>query len=195
MNTVELPLFPLNTVLFPGGPLPLRVFEARYIDMISQCIRSGTGFGVCLISAGREVGEAAETHEIGTLATVIDWHMRHDGLLGITAHGGQRFRIADSEVRKNQLRVARVEMLPEDPHIDLPAKYLPLVDLLRKLIDQAGHHYATLHTRYADAAWVGYRLAEMLPFGSAQKQYLLQMDDALARLEMIFDKLRGTQVF
>lgn len=194
MNTIKIPLFPLHTVLFPGGPLPLRIFEARYLDMISQCIRNDSGFGVCLISAGKEVGEAAETHEVGTLATISDWHMRHDGLLGITAHGRQRFRVASSEVQKNQLRLARAELLPEEPAIDLPEKYLPLADMLRQMIEQAGHHYASLHTHYADAAWVGYRLAELLPFGSGQKQYLLQMEDALARLEMIFEKLKGTRI-
>ncbi len=194
MNTVQLPLFPLYTVLFPGGPLPLRIFEPRYLDMISQCLKTDTGFGVVLIREGREVGEAAVPHTVGTVAQIVDWHMRHDGLLGVTAVGGRRFRIASVQVQPNQLSVAKAELLPEDPSDAVPAEYLPLVDLLRRLIDQAGHHYTSLPPRFADAGWVGCRLAELLPLGRARKQMLLQLDDPLQRLAQLFDLLEGLEI-
>lgn len=194
MNTTHIPLFPLHTVLFPGGPLPLRVFEARYLDMISSCMKNDCGFGVVQIREGREVGEAALAFETGTLARITDWHMRHDGLLGITVTGQQRFRIASVKVERTQLSVARVEMLPEDPELDLPNEYLPLVDMLRKLIDQV-HHYAGLPRKYGDAGWVSYRLAELLPIGMEKRQAILEMDDPVQRLATLFETLEGLQIY
>jgi len=194
MNTVRLPLFPLHTVLFPGGPLPLRIFEPRYLDMISDCLKTNSGFGVVLIREGREVGEAATPHVVGTVAHIVDWHMRHDRLLGITAVGGRRFRIASVQVQPNQLSVAKAELLPEEAMASVPADYLPLVDLLRRLIDQAGHHYTSLPARFGDAGWVGCRLAELLPIGMARKQALLQLDDPVQRLEKLFELLEGLEI-
>jgi len=92
---VQIPLFPLNTVLFPGGPLPLRIFEARYVDMVSSCLKEDSPFGVLLIRDGGETGNAT-THEIGTLARIVDWYQGSDGLLGVTAVGEQRFRLLSS---------------------------------------------------------------------------------------------------
>ncbi len=194
MKTIQLPLFPLHTVLFPGGPLPLRIFETRYLDMVSQCLRNDSGFGVCMIRHGREVGEPASTEETGVVARITDWHQRHDGLLGITAIGQQRFRIASVRVQANQLAVAKVELLGNDSSIELPDRYLPLVDMLMRLIDSAGHHYANLPRHYADANWVSYRLVELLPIEMKQKQLFLEMEDPLARLEELYQMLEGMQV-
>jgi Lon protease-like protein len=194
MKTIQLPLFPLHTVLFPGGPLPLRIFEARYLDMVSQCLQTDSGFGVCMIRHGREVGEPASTENMGVVARIIDWHQRHDGLLGITAIGEQRFRIASVRIQDNQLAVAKVELLGSDPSIELPDRYLPLVDMLMRLIESAGHHYASLPRHYADANWVSYRLLELLPIEMGQKQFFLEMDDPVARLEELYQMLEGMQV-
>lgn len=194
MNPLRVPLFPLHTVLFPGGPLPLRLFEPRYLQMVSDCLRHDRCFGVCLISDGREVGEAATPHDTGTTARIVDWHQRHDGLLGISTRGERRFRILSREVQPNQLTVAKVELLPEDAELDVPDKYLALVELLRRLLEQAGHHYADLPRRYGDAAWVGYRLAELLPLSLPSKQYLLEMEDPVARLEQLYDRLEGLEI-
>lgn len=185
MNRETVPLFPLHTVLFPGGPLPLRIFEPRYIDMVSHCMKTTTGFGVCLISSGEEIGEAAATYEIGTLARIVDWHMRHDGLLGITACGGQRFRVYSQEVQPNKLTMAEVERIPDEPPSDVPMQYLSLVDMLRQLIEGIGHYYSGLPKHYGDASWVGFRLAELLPLRLAQKQALLQLTSPVQRLERI----------
>lgn len=194
MKTVSIPLFPLHTVLFPGGPLPLRIFEARYVDMVSNCMKTETGFGVSMIQHGREVGEAAVTCSVGTLANIVDWHMRHDGLLGISTIGGRRFRIASVKVLANQLTMAKVEWLPDEPEIELPNEYLQMVDLLRRLIDQAGHHYALLNHRYADASWVSFRLAELLPISMYRKQQFLEMTDPLMRLEHLVEMLEGLEI-
>ena len=194
MNTIQIPLFPLHTVLFPGGPLPLRVFEARYLDMISDCMKKNSGFGVCLISQGREIGEAATTQGMGTLAKITDWHMRHDKLLGITINGQQRFHIASVKVQPNQLSVARVELIQDEPEIELPDDYLPLLDVLRRLLDQAGHHYEALPRKYGDANWVSFRLSELLPISMQKKQHLLEMDDPMKRLEFIYSLLEGMEI-
>jgi len=185
MPDIEIPLFPLHTVLFPGGPLPLRIFEARYIDMVSTCMKSGTGFGVCLIREGSEVGAAAATHDIGTLALIQDWHQRHDGLLGITVLGEQRFELCSVRVQSDQLSWAKVDMLAPEPSVEVPEQHLTLVDALRRVIEGIGSHYAQLPTHYADASWVGYRLAELLPLKLSQKQYFLQIDDPVQRLDGI----------
>jgi uncharacterized protein len=195
MKTVSIPLFPLHTVLFPGGPLPLRIFEARYVDMVSNCMKTGTGFGVSMISHGREVGEAAATCTVGTLANIVDWHMRHDGLLGITSIGGKRFRIASVKVLANQLSMAKIEWLPDEPEIGIPDEFLQLVDLLRRLIDQAGHHYAQLVPRYGDASWVSFRLAELLPISMYRKQQFLEMTDPVLRLEQLVEMLEGLEIY
>lgn len=194
MNTIQLPLFPLHTVLFPGGPLPLRVFEARYLDMISACMRNNSGFGVCLIIQGKEVGAPATTHPFGTVAYIHDWHMRHDGLLGVTARGERRFKVASVSIEKNQLAVAKAELLAPEPEVELPNRFLPLADILRKLLEHAGHHYEVLPRRFADAGWVSCRLAELLPIGFARQQSYLEMDDPLQRLEALYGLLEGMEV-
>ncbi len=194
LQITEIPLFPLRTVLFPGGPLPLRIFEARYIDMVGQCMKSESPFGVCMISHGKEVGEAADTVKTGTLARIIDWHTRHDGLLGITVIGEQRFRVEATRVEANQLVIASIEVLPDEPGIELPGEYLALSDLLHKLLDQAGHHYNDIPTRHNDASWVSYRLAEILPIKPKLKIQFLELTDPLIRLHQISELLEGMKI-
>ncbi len=186
-NIITLPLFPLHTVLFPGGPLPLRIFEPRYLDMVSQCMRTESAFGICLIREGKEVGEAAQTYEIGTLATISYWHKCNDGLLGITVRGGQRFRILEVEVLPNHLTRARVELLPDEPPVTIPAEFQPMVDLLRNMLESLNHPYIKLPRHYDNASWVGGRLAELLPLKLDQKQHFLQLNDPLQRLERLFN--------
>lgn len=190
MSNSEIPLFPLHAVLFPGGLLPLRIFEARYIDMVGNCMKNGTGFGVCLIREGREVGDAATAYEIGTFARIADWSLRHDGLLGITAVGGQRFRTIRTNVRQNRLVMAEVEFLPDAPAVGVPERFLPMADLLRRVVAQIGEQHASAEWNYDDAGWIGYRLAELLPLPLDQKQYLLQLDDPVQLLESLADMLK-----
>ena len=182
---IRIPLFPLHNVLFPGGVLPLRIFEPRYLEMISTCMKEGTGFGIALILSGHEVGEAAKTYDIGSYARIIDWNMRDDGLLGISVQSEGRFRILSSVVRPNQLIHAEVELLEEQQAQNLPQEYNAAADLLRDIINKVGGHYAELEPRYDDPLWVSGRLAELLPIELLQKQHLLQMDDPLQRLERL----------
>lgn len=184
-GVLSLPLFPLHSVLFPDGPLPLRIFETRYLDMVSACLKSDCGIGVCLIRSGSEVGKAADTYEVGTLSRIAYWDRRPDGLLGITVRGEQRFRIRSRQVQPNQLVVAEVQLLANEPHRPLPERFRGLAVMLEDMLGQLGHPYTTLARRYDDAAWVGGRLAELLPLGLAQKQYLLQLNDPVQRLERL----------
>ncbi|MGW8227472.1 MAG: LON peptidase substrate-binding domain-containing protein [Gammaproteobacteria bacterium] len=192
--TQSIPLFPLNTVLFPGGVLPLRIFEPRYLDMISDCLKTDSGIGVVLIRNGREVGELADTFDIGTLTHIRYWHKRPDGLLGVTLQGEQRFRILSTDVRPNQLLVAEVELLPEPPFIPVAAPHQQLVDLLKQIIKQLEPPYTTLTPSYENASWVSARLVELLPFDLLDKQKLLMTEDAGQRLDTITTMLHKMDI-
>jgi Lon protease-like protein len=181
---MKVPLFPLRTVLYPGGPLPLRIFEARYLDMICECLKHESPFGVLLIRRGHEAGFAT-TVEIGTLAEITDWYQGSDGLLGITAVGGDRFRLLSSERRPNGLYVGEIEVLPERRRQVLPDEYRPLAQILADVLDDLGLLYQALDRRYDDAAWVGYRFAEILPISPEQKQSCLETDDPVERLQIV----------
>ena len=179
---MQVPLFPLRTVLYPEGPLPLRIFEPRYLDMVSECLRNDSCFGVLLIRHGSETGPAT-TCNVGTLARISDWYQGSDGLLGVTAVGENRFRLLGAERRKNGLNVGEVEILPEQASVALPEEFIPLVKVLAGVLDDLGRLYEGLERRYDDAAWVGYRFAEILPITPEEKQACLETDDALRRLQ------------
>jgi len=194
MSTITIPLFPLHTVLFPGGTLPLRIFEPRYLDMVSQCMKAGHGFGVILIREGSEVGAAADTFDTGTLSEIAYFNRQADGLLGITAHGRQRFRIVSRTVQANQLTMAEVELLANEASQPLPEKYHAAADILRSLLDQLDQPFINMEKRYEDASWVGSRLAELLPIRLEQKQYFLQLDDPIQRLERLVVLLEDLEI-
>lgn len=187
--SLTIPLFPLHTVLFPGGVLPLRIFEPRYLDMVSDCLKNDTGIGVVLIREGAETGQAADCYETGTLSGISYWHKRADGILGVTLKGRQRFKIHSTTVQKNQLVMAEVELLPEIETTELPPGYEHLVLLLQQIISQLEPPFTTMETRYDCADWVGARLVELLPLPLQDKQSLLQMDDCLQRFSKIDDLL------
>lgn len=190
MSRVRIPLFPLNTVLFPGGVLPLRIFEPRYLDMISQCLKTERGIGVVLICEGHETGQAADTYEMGTLSRISYWHRRPDGLLGITLAGQQRFRILSREVQPNQLIEAEVELLAAEVATPLAPEHARLVDLLKQIISQLEPPYANLTPHYEDANWVSARLSELLPIDLTDKQRLLLDENPHQRLAHIAELLR-----
>lgn len=184
-----LPLFPLGTVLFPGGILPLRIFETRYIDMVRKCLRTETGFGVCTIREGGEVGTAAQVYPVGTRAMIADWEGRSDGLLGITARGEERFRILRTWAQPDQLLMGEVEFLEEPPPTAIPEEFLGLATLLERLLSELGPPYADLPRDSTEAGWVGARLAELLPVSLEVKQHMLESDDPLSRLFMLQDAM------
>jgi Lon protease-like protein len=179
---MEVSLFPLHTVLYPGGPLPLRIFEKRYLDMISRCMKSDSPFGVLLIKEGSETG-TAETCDVGTLAKITDWYQGSDGLLGVTAVGQQRFRVGSARREADGLFVGEVDLLPMESACPLPEKYQPLAEILSGVLDDLGRLYEDIEKNYGDAGWISYRYAEILPITPPQKQYCLESDDPIERLE------------
>lgn len=184
MTAFETPLFPLKTVLFPGGVLALRIFEPRYLDMVSRCLKQGETFGVLLIVDGEEVGAASTVH-IGTLADIVDWHRGSDGLLGIVAVGRSRFVLEESWQLDDGLYVGRVSPLDPEPQAELPSAHRQLASLLRQVLPRLGDAAKYLAEDYDDATWVGYRLAEVLPLSLTDRQACLEMNDAVARLRKL----------
>lgn len=193
-TTQTIPLFPLNTVLFPEGPLPLRIFEPRYLDMISDCLRHNTGVGIILIEEGSETGKAARTHAVGTLCHISYWNRRSDGLLGVTMTGDQRFRVLRHEVTAQQLLMGEVEMLPNEAAQALPEEFTPLAELLERIIRELEPPYSTMKKRLQDACWVSCRLTELLPLDLRRKQSLLELDDPLQRLAVINESLHELEM-
>ncbi|MGA8277655.1 MAG: LON peptidase substrate-binding domain-containing protein [Rhodanobacteraceae bacterium] len=190
MATNDIPLFPLTSVLFPGGTLDLRIFERRYLDLISMCARSGEAFGVCLILQGHEVGAPALPAAVGTLAHICDFYNLPDGLLGISVEGGDRFHVASTRVRDNGLVHGEVRVWPVEPTVGVPVEYALLAAILERLLDRPGGRYANVErARYDDAAWVGFRLAETLPLEKPERQRLLEMTDPLSRLDQLMHYL------
>jgi Lon protease-like protein len=177
-------LFPLNIVLFPDGPLPLRIFETRYVDMVRRCMREAEAFGVALIREGNEVGPA-ETCDVGTTAKIMDFHQMPDGLLGLSCVGQQRFRIVKRSVQADGLNLGEVEWLAVEPKVGLPERHARLADLLRTVLPQLGGVYTGIDMRLDDAAWVGHRLAEILPIPLSKKQHCLEIDDPVQRLDVL----------
>ena len=177
-------LFPLNVVLFPEGRLPLRIFETRYIDMVRSCMRGNLNFGVVLIRDGNEVGPA-DTFDVGTTAKIVDFHQLSDGFLGLSCVGEQRFRILRRSRQTDGLNIAEVDWLAPEPDVPVPPRHAHLAELLKTVLPQLGEVYTGMPMRLNDAAWVGHRLAEILPIPATEKQFSLEMDDPLKRLEML----------
>jgi Lon protease-like protein len=184
-----IPLFPLNIVLFPGGPLPLRIFETRYLDMVRNCMRNSAGFGVALIRTGEEVGPA-ETYDVGTMARIVDFHQLQDGLLGLSCVGEQRFRVHSHRRQPDGLNIAETEPLAVEEPTPIPAQHTGLAELLQSVLPQLGETYADIEMHLDDAVWVGYRLAEILPMAPADKQYLLELTDPIRRLDLLAPMIR-----
>ncbi len=168
--------------------MPLRIFEARYLDMISECLKNDVPFGVLLIREGQEAGPAT-THDVGTLAKIVDWYRGSDGLLGITAVGTQRFRLLSAERRDDGLNVGEVELLPDVETMVLPHDFHALSEILAGIIDDLGRLYDNLDRRYDDAAWVAYRFVEVLPVELAHKQDCLESEDVLRCLRFVDEVL------
>ena len=185
---MRIPLFPLNTVLFPGGPLPLRIFETRYIDMISERLQKDAPFGVLLIREGEEAGNAT-TFEVGTLARIIDWYQGSDGLLGVTAVGEQRFRLLSAERQPDGLNVGEIELLPDESPLPLDDSFRGLAEILQGVLDDLGRLYESMERRYDDAGWVTYRFVEILPLELEQKQVCLEAADPQERLKLVMQLL------
>ena len=173
--------------------MPLRIFEARYIDMISERMRSDAPFGVLLIMDGHEAGPSS-TYDVGTLARITDWYQGSDGLLGVTATGEQRFRLLSAERQPDGLNIGEIEVLPDEEPMALPEEFSGMANILAGVLDDLGRLYESLQRNYEDAGWVTYRFVEILPIDLAQKQECLEASDPVKRLNLVnelLDTVRG----
>lgn len=192
MTRDSIALFPLNAVLFPDGPLPLRIFEPRYLKMVSNCMKNDRPFGVCLIAEGPEAGQAARPVDYGTLARIEDWNQLPDGLLGITARGAERFIVRETSVAADQLVIAEIEIIDEPPaQSGIEEEFQPLVEILQKALPQAGPLYQNMKPHWDDPNWVAYRLAELMPPDNEFKLEVLQAATPHRRLELVNERLRS----
>ena len=202
----SLPLFPLGAVLFPGGALPLRIYEVRYLDMIGKCHKAGAPFGVVALTQGAEVrrpGSGAEAfHSVGTLATITALETPQPGLMTIRCHGEQRFRIARSEQLKHGLWIADVQRLDDDLPVPVPDDLKHAADALAHVLDSLrarqspGSAPPTIEgpMRLDDCGWLANRWCEILPVPLELKQQLMQLDNPLVRLELVCDILARTGI-
>lgn len=189
----EIALFPLRTVLFPGGPLELRIFEPRYLDMVRGVLKTQSEFGVLQIRAGGEVGPS-ETVETGTGARIVDFSELPDGLLGISCRGTRRFRVKSRRQQRDGLNLGMVTWLEEPRTIALPPAFRQLGQIAASLLDEFADSYAGIETTLDEAGWVGYRLSELLPLSPSEKQRSLELDDPVERLALlaaVTARLRG----
>ena len=181
-----LPLFPLRTVLFPGGVLPLKVFEQRYIEMTTACLRDERPFGVCMITQGEEVargdGALPEFADVGTLARITNFDMPQLGILHLRTEGLSRFRVRGHATDGSGLVIGQVTKIADEPRHPLPEQHAPLVRILELIAARLGTENFPSDVHYNDASWVGYRLAELLPLPLSIKQRMLEVNDANVRL-------------
>jgi Lon protease-like protein len=185
-RTREISLFLLNTVLFPEGLLPLKVFEQRYLDMTKACLRDDSPFGVCLIREGREVGQPAVPQSVGCLATIAEWDMPQLGVFHLMARGSERFRLLDTKVAPSGLVSGTVELFPLEAATEMDGSCR---EVLRLIIERAGADNFPSPLKLDDAAWVSYRLAEVLPLDMAVRQELLEIPETATRFARLRDIL------
>ncbi len=190
---IETPVFPLKTVLFPNGYLPLRIFEPRYLDMVSACTKNNTGFAVCLISQGDEVGSGAKIHRIGTYAKIVDFEPLANGMLSIMAKGERKIEVHSSWSEKNGLMHANIDYLNAEVSEALAEEHQGLVNVLKEIMSHPSYQDYQQPVHLEDAREVGYRLAEMLPISLLQQQQLLEMDQPRKRLSKIVSLLGGLE--
>jgi Lon protease-like protein len=186
----KLPLFLLNTLVFPGGRLPLRAFEQRYLDMVKQAIADSTPFGICAIREGSEVGAPAIPYTIGTRVIITDWDMPQTGILHIDTQAQERFIIRNLQAEPNGLLIGTVESVSVEPATAIPDELLLAAEILRQIVNEYGDANFPVPQDFDDAVWVGYRLSEVLPLKLSTKQSLLEMNDSVERLRILSEILK-----
>ncbi len=193
----ELPLFPLQTVLFPDGRLDLKIFEARYLDLMSRCMREQRPFGVVALRSGGEArlsDAAVALHDGGTLAELIEVDAAQAGILEVRARGSRRFTLEAPHQRADGLWVGRARELPADPAVAPGASHANIVESLSRAIAaiaaQGAVPFLEPH-RFDDAGWVANRWCEILPIPLEAKQRLMMLADPLGRLDIVDASMRG----
>ena len=182
-NREDLPIFPLRTILFPNSKLPLRIFEPRYIDMVSRSMREDSEFGVILSRESTDP-KMFETYDTGTLAKIIDWDQGEDGLLGITTIGTQKFRLKDLNKQEDGLNIGTIERIEREGDYKPTKEFRHLVELLQAILDDV-NIYGDDEKNFESAAWISYRFAEILPLRIEDKQKCLEIDDPIIRLNFL----------
>ncbi|MES1924095.1 LON peptidase substrate-binding domain-containing protein [Salinisphaera sp. T31B1] len=185
MDHSEYALFPLSTVVFPGGIMPLRIFEPRYLDMVAACMREQRGFGVCAAQPARDKGSFSTPRAVGTLVEIIDFDRLDDGHLGITVKGQQRFELGHSRQADDGLWWGTISVITEDADSACPIEFSQLKQVAAALIEEVGLPYEAQGRAYDSASWLSARLTELLPFDAATKHDLLATNDPLERLRRI----------
>ncbi len=191
-ETQEIPLFPLRVVMFPRGRLNLQIFERRYIDLVTHCMRTSSGFGICLLKEGEEVvqeGTNQTIHRTGTYSNIIDWDQLENGLLGITVEGSAKFSIedcwqSDSGVLQGNVQFNETDNVGRET-IPLDDQYTALADLLQNLESHPLVEQKKLIIDYNNLWDLGWRLSELIPIEIEQKQQLLEIDDPWERIQSI----------
>ncbi len=193
-SSMELPLFPLKTVLFPGGVLPLKIFEQRYLDMAAERFKADQPFGICLLTAGEEVSgtgqEPVAFAPIGTLAHTRSWDMPQLGILHLGIQGGQRFQVKSHQAKSDGLILAQVQLIAAEPQPRITEAQEPLAKLLELLMSRIGEERFGSERKFEDASWVSYRLAEILPLRASIKQNMLEVNDCEVRLRVLEQYLK-----
>ena len=179
----QIPLFPLNTVLFPNGNLSLRIFEPRYLSMVSTCMKHDRPFGVVLIDEGKEAGTAAKFHDMGTLAKIVDFDRLQDGMLGLSCIGLDRFKVIDHVVREDNLIVATLELIHDDGEVstgELIERFQSLTNFLRQTLDndELKDYRKGIIENWNSSSWISFQMAELLPLSADSRQLLLKMSTA-----------------
>ena len=182
-NTEDLPIFPLRTILFPDSKLPLRIFEPRYIDMVSRCMREDSEFGIILSRESTDP-KMFETYDTGTLAKIIDWDQGEDGLLGITTIGTQKYRLKGLNKQEDGLNIGTIERIDREGDYKPTKEFMHLVELLQAILDDV-NIYNDNEKNFESAAWISYRFAEILPLRIEDKQKCLEIDDPIIRLNFL----------
>ncbi|MES1942141.1 peptidase S16 [Salinisphaera sp. T5B8] len=185
MDNPDYALFPLSTVVFPGGIMPLRIFEPRYLDMVARCMESATGFGICAARPAENKHEFSSPRAVGTLVEIVDFDRLDDGALGITVKGRQRFEVLSTRQAENGLWSGTIDFIDEEADSACPIEFSPLKQIAAALIEEIGLPYEAGSRSYDSASWLSARLTELLPFDAATKHDLLATNDPLERLRRI----------
>ena len=183
MSDQGVPIFPLHTILFPGSKLPLRIFEPRYLDMISHCMRSNTEFGIVLSRKVPQPG-MLETYAIGTLATIIDWNQGEDGLLGITTLGTNKFELLSMTKQEDELNLGEITIIEKEEAFKAPPNFDNMIRLLEAILEDI-NLYHEREKYFESASWVSFRFAEILPLKIEDKQKCLEFEDPILRLRFL----------
>ncbi len=180
----------MNTVLFPGGLLQLKIFEQRYLDMTRDCLRDNRPFGVFLIREGDDVGAPAACEAVGCLASIVEWDMPQLGIFHLLTEGQTKTRITEQRVESSGLHRGQVELIDAEKTVPISPRFESCAEILRTIVSKTGEQHFPRPFRYDDGLWVGYRLAEILPMALAARQKLLELSDAEKRLEVLSSLLK-----